>query len=580
VKDRELDDDGVRKLGGFILPGFIEMLNELARELGQPDITKAPEDQRIRLLLDALRPAQALLILDNLESLTKDDRDQLFTFLRRLPQGCKAILTSRRRIGSGSELLILEKLDQAAALETLADLARHNPLLARTSEADRINLYAQTGGKPLLLRWVAGQLGRGCCRTCTDALHFLRSCPPDNDPLEFIFGDLAQEFTAEETRVLVALTYFTLPVNVAHIAALAGLDEAPVETALRTLANRSLIVPDQEERAYALVPMVADFLRRKRPEVVAETGSRLEQRAYPLIVENGYRKHDRFPVLDAAWPTVAPALPLFVAGPNPRLQTVCAALDRFLDFTGRWDELLSLHQQAEARAVAAGDHANAGWGAFHAGSVHNQRRQGDAVLACADRAAAHWQTAQAGARERACAIQLRGRGHQLKADYPAAIAAYRESLELDHSLSAESVDMAIHLNDLAGAERASGDLDAAEQDYREALRIARAVDHAEMMAGIPGNLAALALDRQDWPGAETLARDALALCESVGRQGLIASNSRRLAWALVQQGKKAEALPYARRTVEIYTQLGHPDLESARATLGECESGPSDVEQA
>jgi hypothetical protein len=36
VKDRELDDDGVRKLGGFILPGFLEMLNELARELGSP----------------------------------------------------------------------------------------------------------------------------------------------------------------------------------------------------------------------------------------------------------------------------------------------------------------------------------------------------------------------------------------------------------------------------------------------------------------------------------------------------------------------------------------------------------------
>ena len=127
LKNRELDDDGVRDLSGFVLSGLLEMLNELARELGQPDIAKAPEDQRIRLLLDALRPAQALLVLDNLESLTRGDRDQLLTFVKRLPQGCKAILTSRRRIGSGSDLLILERLDQAAALETLADLARHNP---------------------------------------------------------------------------------------------------------------------------------------------------------------------------------------------------------------------------------------------------------------------------------------------------------------------------------------------------------------------------------------------------------------------------------------------------------------------
>ena len=161
VKDREMDDDGERPLGNLLVPGFLEMLNELARELGQPDIAKSPEDQRIRLLLDALRPAQALLLLDNLESLPKNERDQLFTFVKRLPPGCKAILTSRRRIGSGSEELILEKLDQDAALATLDDLARRNPLLARTSEAERIALYTQTAGKPLLLRSVAGPAWSG-----------------------------------------------------------------------------------------------------------------------------------------------------------------------------------------------------------------------------------------------------------------------------------------------------------------------------------------------------------------------------------------------------------------------------------
>ena len=353
VKDRELDDDGVRELGSFILPGFLEMLNELARELGRADITKSPEDHRSRLLLDALRSAQALLILDNLETLTKSDRDQLFTFVKRLPQSCKAILTSRRRIGSGSDLLILERLDEAAALDTLAELSTHNPLLAKTNDADRIALYNQTGGKPLLLRWVAGQLGRGSCRTLSDALEFLRRCPADNDPLEFIFGDLAREFTADETQVLVALAYFTLPAKVDHIKELARLDAEPAEAALRTLANRSLVVPDQEETAFALVPMVAEFLRRSRPEVVAETGNLLVERAYALIVENGYEMHDRFHVLDAAWPTIIAALPLFVAGPNPQLQTVCGALDQFLEYRVRWDERLSLMQQAEAKACSS-----------------------------------------------------------------------------------------------------------------------------------------------------------------------------------------------------------------------------------
>ncbi len=571
VKDRELEDDGERKLSGFILPGFLEMLNELARELGQPEINKSPEDQRIRLLLEALRPVQALLILDNLEALTKDDRDRLFTFVKRLPQGCKAILTSRRRIGSGSELLILEQLDEAAALATLNDLARHNKLLAKTGAAERRALHQQTGGKPLLLRWVAGQLGRGSCRTLADALAFLRTCPPDNDPLEFTFGDLARDFTDDETKVLCALSYFSLPAQVEHLAELAELEKAAAEIALRTLANRSLVNPDQEETNFVLVPMVADFLRRARPAAVAETGNRLEQRAYALIVENGYQQHERFPTLDAAWPTVAPALPLFVAGPNQRLQTVCDALNIFLNYTGRWDEWLSLLQQAEAKAVVESDQYSAGWRARQSGYIYCRRQQADAVLACADRAMAHWQTAQAGTRERAYAIRLRGLGHKVKKDYLAAIAAHREALMLDRSLSAESVDVAINLNNLAQAERLSGDLAAAERDYREALRIARVIGNAEGDATYTGNLADLALDREDWPGAETLAREALPLSEKVGRMELIARDCRRLAQALVRQGKAAEARPYAQRAVEIYTRLGSPDLADARATLDECE---------
>src|SRR5262249_43118304 len=63
VKDREMDDTGVRQLRGIIIRGFLEILNEIARELGRPEIAKSTETERIRLVLEALRPAQALLIL-------------------------------------------------------------------------------------------------------------------------------------------------------------------------------------------------------------------------------------------------------------------------------------------------------------------------------------------------------------------------------------------------------------------------------------------------------------------------------------------------------------------------------------
>ena len=88
--------------------------------------------------------------------------------------------------------------------------------------------------------------------------------------------------------------------------------------------------------------------------------------------------------------------------------------------------------------MAAKDFLYAGWQAFSAGWIHHLRGQSAEVLACADRAEAHWREAQAGTRERAVAIRLRGIGHQLAGDYPAAIAAYRKAVELWRTLSFES----------------------------------------------------------------------------------------------------------------------------------------------
>lgn len=571
-KERELTADGQRSLGNFVVPGYLEMLNAIARELDKPDIAKTTEEERAEAVLRALRGTDVLLLLDNLETLPESDRDQLFTFLNRLPSGCSAIVTSRRRSDASAVIVRLDKLDWPAASELIAELAKNYDLLRRATNDERRALYEDTGGNPLLIRWIAGQLGLGRCRTIAAALEFLRSAPAGNNPLEYIFGDLLDTFTANETKVLAALSYFTSPMAVKFIAELANLNEAAAQGALSDLASRALVLADSEERNFILTPMIADFLRKARPEAVAETGNRLEQYAYALIVENGHRNYDRFQTLDAAWPTLAPALPLFVAGSNEQLQTICNALDKFLEFTARWDELLSISQQAESKAKTAGDYDNAGWRAYDAGWIYHLRRQVDTVLACANRVAAHWQNFKADAHKQAFAIRLEGIFHELKQDYPTAIVAYREALTLWLTVSVESEDVARVLNDLACIEHLSGDLAAAERDYCDALRMAKAVCDIEGIAIYTGNLAELMLDEKRWSEAEKWAREAAPLSEKVGRLELIAYSSHWLAKALVRQGKSAEALPYALRTVEIYTRLGLPKLEETRAILRECEA--------
>jgi tetratricopeptide (TPR) repeat protein len=208
---------------------------------------------------------------------------------------------------------------------------------------------------------------------------------------------------------------------------------------------------------------------------------------------------------------------------------------------------------------------------------YHRRNQPIEVLACAARAAEHWQ--DSAPRTKAGAILLRGHGHQQDKDYPAAIAAYHKVLEISRAISSESKDVAVVLSSLAGAEKANKDHPAAERDYREALRIAKKINFQEGIATYTGGLASLALDREQWAEAKSLAREALALAEKVGRLEMIASDCHRLATALVRAHGRApqpaslqEALSLSRRAVEIYTRLRHPSLQSAQETLAEIEA--------
>lgn len=576
AKVRELTPTGEQKLEDFMLPNYMALLTELGRELGDEDIGKTDPNVRANEVRRALAGVRALIVVDNVETFAEPERVRLYQFLSRLPASCKAIVTSRRRADIDARVVRLDRLERQDALDLMEELAKNNRLLQKTTEAERASLYEVTNGNPLLIKWAAGQLGRSGsqCRTIADVCAFLASAPrnDDNDPLEYIFGDLLETFSESETAVLSALTHFTQPAAVKWIADVAGIAEPAARTALEDLTDRALLVSDQEARVFLLPPLAATFLRRKRPEAISRAGDRFTDRVYALVLENGYRKYERFPTLEAEWPAIEAALPLFLQGENDRLQTLCDALRNFLNFSGRWDVWLSLSRQAEEKAVASGDFYKAGWRAYDAGWVSFLRSQPDEVLACATRSAGHWEKGpQTSADERAIAVQLRGQGHMLRKDFPAAIEAMREALDLWRAMSPESRAVAAALNTLARVEHQQGDYTSAGRNYPEALRIHKAVDNREGVAIVTGNLAALALDCKKWTTAETRAREALALSEKLGRKELIGLDCMRLAEALARQGKAQKGLPYALRAVEIFSQLRQPEnLKAARAALEEC----------
>lgn len=245
-------------------------------------------------------------------------------------------------------------------------------------------------------------------------------------------------------------------------------------------------------------------------------------------------------------------------------------MSTFLFFSGHWDDHLALNVEAEARAERAGDFESAGRRASGAGYCHGWRGQPTEVLACADRAVAHWQTAGTSVYKRASTARLRGMGHELAKDYPAAIAEFRQELDLWRSVSPMGEGVTYGLMSLGGVLRLSGEFDEAETHYCEALAIAKALAYPEGIANCTARLAALALQREQWPKTEQLFREALELAEEVGRKDLVAYDCCYLAAALARQGRGDEGRCYAERAEAIFTELRSPQLVEAKAVLAEC----------
>ena len=574
AKVRELTAEGEKKLTDFTRPTYLAMLDELGKELGEENISRLAPDERADALRLALAGKKALIVFDNLETLPEEERVRLFQFLSRLPEGNKAIVTSRRRSDVDARIVRLDRLSHDEAMQLIQELAKKYPRLGRATYSEYEDLYAITQGNPLFIRWIAGQLGRenSQCRTIAEACDFINKAPKGNDPLEYIFGDLLETFTESETKVLAALTYFTQPAKLKWLAQMTDLPERSAETALEDLADRSILIANNESKTFYLPPLAAQFIKTRRPEAVTQTGDALVNRAYALAMQYGgiSKDYEKFPMLDAEWDYISAALPRLLTIDKARLQTICRQLTFFLDFTGRWDELIWLSEQAEICALNADDKANAGERAYQAGFTYYLRGQSSKVLASAARAAEYWQDNTP--RNKATILELRGQGYELGKDYPAAITAYSEALAINLSISPESDDVGITLVSLAEAEYKSGKLEQSESHLKEALRIATKIGNQAEIASRTGNLADIALEREQWSQAESLARKSLELLEKVGRQELVASDCHRLAKALLKQNHNLnEALSMSRRAVEIMSHLRFGGLSAAQETLAEIE---------
>jgi hypothetical protein len=220
-------------------------------------------------------------------------------------------VTSRHVASVEARSVPLDRLQFADVCNLLDERGKTNVHIRQLTEQERHSLYEDIQGNPLLIKWLVAQLGRSRsqCRTLPDARAFLNAAPPDNDPLEYIYGDVLETCAPNELIVLATLVHFSRSAKLQWIVDVTQLTRQAVETVLEDLKVRSLVLGDEVGRIYSLAPLTATFLRRKCSADVIETGERLAKRAFASAEENGHNNYERYGILEAEWPLTEAALP-------------------------------------------------------------------------------------------------------------------------------------------------------------------------------------------------------------------------------------------------------------------------------
>jgi tetratricopeptide (TPR) repeat protein len=588
AKIRELTPEGEKTIADFTRDNYFSILNELALELGEGGISRLAPDERANTLRLSLAGKKTLIVIDNLETLNNDDRTRIFQFLSRLPQGNKAIVTSRRRDDAEARIIQLDQLQEPEAEELISELVKSNPRLNNISDSEKKELFYSATGNPLLIRWILGQVGRegSSIKTISDAIKFMRQAPPGNDPLEYVFGDLLNSLIPSEKIVLATMTYLSDSPRSEWISEINKLSTTTVEMIWEELVNRSILVANKDAKGYFLPYVTSQFVNKKLPREISDVEKRLAEYGFRKTVEFGGRKSFKEQKnLAKYWPVISASLPYFVKHDNNALQTLCETLDMFLKSNGLWDEWLWLNQQAELVALVNDDYDTAGERAYKVGLIYSYLGKPNDILRYATRAEKHWQEIKAtklSIKGKTLVSHLRGISYKLSGNYPKAIEIINNALDIWNETDPEGIEVAATLNTLGEIQVKEGEMTNAkdkfvdaERNFEEAIRIALKNEQREGKEGIAiykGNLANLALKQGNWQKVEALASDALRLAEELGLQDEIARENLHLAIAYLNLGYGGpRGLDASQKAVQIYKRLRHKDLPDAEAILREWE---------
>jgi DNA-binding Xre family transcriptional regulator/tetratricopeptide (TPR) repeat protein len=227
-----------------------DIFRAISLTLNDPTITQASGQEQIKLVYDRLSKQPTLLIVDNMETINGQDRDDILSFLMGLPGTVKTVITTREEIILFSQIR-LESLSEEDSLQLIKQQAEEKGVTINKEQSRR--LYNRFGGIPLALIYAIGQKANG--------YSIKRILDPSGklpkDIANFCFEGSVKPLREEEQsahKLLMSIAIFRTPPILQALTEVAGLREQPmeVENGLARLQQLSLI-REQEDRYQMLL---------------------------------------------------------------------------------------------------------------------------------------------------------------------------------------------------------------------------------------------------------------------------------------------------------------------------------------
>ncbi|MFN6562693.1 MAG: tetratricopeptide repeat protein [Nostoc sp. ChiSLP01] len=230
-----------------------EIFRVIANALSDCTIIQSPPNEQFDRVRQCLCRQRTLLIVDNMETIVIEDRDEVIEFLYDLPICVKVVITTRERIALLP--ISLRNLPLNEGLQLIQQQAEEKGITI--NDEDSRLLYNRTEGIPLAIVYTLGQVSSGY--SLNWVLEQLGSAT--GDVARFCFDKSVRETKGPPHNLLMSLAIFRDSPIQAAVAEVAGLTSVPdsISNGLVRLQQLSLVNLNQETKRYEMLSLTREY---------------------------------------------------------------------------------------------------------------------------------------------------------------------------------------------------------------------------------------------------------------------------------------------------------------------------------